>query len=78
MKIKVNDYEIEIKAKRPIWNENYNLFDTMQFMNMASIAFQALADKWKVEGREYSAKEFEKASWDIYAALKAVGAYKDV
>ena len=78
MKIKVNDYEIEIKAKRPIWNANYNLSDTIQFMNMTSIAFQALADEWNAEGREYSAKEFEKISWDIYAALKAAGAYKEV
>lgn len=78
MKLKADNYVIDIKAKNACFSERNNLMDTIGFLNMASIAFQKAADAYKADGKEFIASDFEKISNDIYAALKAAGAYKDI
>ena len=78
MKLKADNYVIDIKVKNACFSERTNLMDAICFLNMASIAFQKAADAYKADGREFIASDFEKISNDIYAALKAAGAYKDI
>ena len=78
MKLKALNYVIDIKAKNVSFSERNNLMDAISFLNMASIAFQKAADSYKADGKEFIACDFEKISNDIYAALKAAGAYKDI
>ena len=78
MKLKANNYVIDIKAKNVIFSERNNLMDAISFLNIASIAFQKAADAYKADGKEFIAADFETISNDIYAALKAAGAYKDL
>lgn len=78
MKLKANNYVIDIKAKNVIFSERNNLMDTISFLNIATIAFQKAADAYKADGKEFIAVDFETISDDIYAALKAAGAYKDL
>ncbi len=77
MKLKADNYVIDIKVKNAYFSERTNLMDAIGFLNKASIAFQKAADAYKADGREFIAADFEKISDDIYAALKAAGAYKD-
>lgn len=78
MKLKADNYAIDIKVKNVNFSERNNLMDTIGFLNMASIAFQKAADAYNADGKEFIASDFEKISDDIYAALKAAGAYKDI
>ena len=78
MKLKAGNYAIDIKVKNVNFSERNNLMDAISFLNMASIAFQKAADAYKADGREFIASDFEQISNDIYAALKAAGAYKDI
>ena len=78
MKLKADNFAIEIKVKNVNFTDRNNLFDTIGFLNMASIAFQKAADAYNADGKEFIASDFEKISDDIYAALKAAGAYKDL
>ena len=78
MKLKTGNYAIDIKAKNVTFSERNNAVDVISFLNMASIAFQKAADAYKADGKEFIASDFEKISDDIYAALKATGAYKDI
>ena len=78
MKLKTGNYAIDIKAKNVTFSERNNAVDVISFLNMASIAFQKAADAYKADGKEFIASDFEQISNDIYAALKAAGAYKDI
>ena len=78
MKLKTGNYAIDIKAKNVTFSERNNAVDVISFLNMASIAFQKAADAYKADGKEFIAADFETISDDIYAALKAAGAYKDI
>ena len=78
MKLKTGNYAIDIKVQNVNFSGRSNLMDTISFLNMASIAFQKAADAYKADGKEFIASDFEEISDDIYAALKAAGAYKDI
>lgn len=78
MKLKTGNYAIDIKVKNVTFSERNNAVDVISFLNMASIAFQKAADAYKSDGKEFIAADFETISDDIYAALKAAGAYKDI
>ncbi len=78
MKLKANNYAMDIKVKNINFTDRNNLFDTIGFLNIASIAFQKAADAYKADGKEFIASDFQKISDDIYAELKAAGAYKDI
>lgn len=76
MKLVVNDYVIDIKVKKK-HQQRCSLLETMYFLNNCTIAFSNAA-KYMTATMPSCAKEFEKMGSDIYAALKAAGAYKDI
>ena len=78
MKLIIGNFTVEVKAKNTRYSERNNVVDAISFLNMASIAFDRAADAYKAKGNVYVAADFEKMSNDIYAALKAAGAYKDI
>ena len=78
MKLIIGNFTVDVKAKNTIYSERNNAVDVISFLNMASIAFDRAADAYKAKGHVYVAADFEKMSNDIYAALKAAGAYKDL
>lgn len=77
MKMVIGNFTVDVKARNTKYSERNNVVDAISFLNMASIAFDKAADSYKADGREFIAEDFEKMSNDIYAALKAAGAYKD-
>ena len=78
MKLVVGNFAVEVKAKNTEYSERNNVVDAFSFLNMASIAFDKAAEVYKANNRPFIAEDFEKMSNDIYAALKAAGAYKDI
>lgn len=78
MKLKAYNYAIDIKVQNVNFSGRSNLMDAISFLNMVTIAFDKAADAYKADGKEFIASDFEKISNDIYAALKAAGAYKDI
>ena len=78
MKLIIGDFTVEVKAKNTRYSERNNVVDVISFLNMASIAFDRASDAYKAKGHVYTAADFEKMSNDIYAVLKAAGAYKDI
>ena len=78
MKMVIGNFTVDVKAKNTKYSERNNVVDAIGFLNMASIAFNKAADAYKTDGKEFIAEDFEKMSNDIYAALKAAGAYKDI
>ena len=78
MKLVVGNFTVEVKAKNTVYSERNNVVDAFSFLNMASIAFDEAAEVYKANNRPFIAEDFEKMSNDIYAALKAAGAYKDI
>lgn len=77
MKMVIGNFTVDVKARNTKYSERNNVVDAIGFLNMASIAFNKAADAYKADGKEFIAEDFEKMSNDIYAALKAAGAYKD-
>lgn len=78
MKLNIGNYTVEVKAKNTTFSERNNLMDTIAFLNTASIAFSRAAEVYKSKGHNAIAADFDKMGDDIYAALKAAGAYKDI
>lgn len=78
MKLNVGMFTVDVKVKNTRYSDRNNLLDTISFLNMASIAFDQAAKMYKSEGYEHISEDFEKMGSDIYAALKAAGAYKDI
>ena len=78
MKLNIGEFTVEVKAKNTAFSERNNLMDTISFLNKASIAFAKAAENYKVKGYNAISEDFEKMGDDIYAALKAAGAYKDL
>lgn len=78
MKLVVGNFTVEAKARNTVYSERNNAVDTIAFLNMACIAFDKAADVYKTNNMPWTAEDFKKMSDDIYAALKAAGAYKDI
>lgn len=78
MKLIIGDFTAEVKAKNTRYSERNNVVDTVYLLNLMSIACGRAAQDYKEKGYEYMAADFDKMSNDIYAALKAAGAYKDI
>ena len=78
MKLVIGDFTAEVKSRNTRYSERNNAVDTIAFLNMMSIACDKAAQVYKAQGHEYTAADFDKMSNDIYAALKAAGAYKDI
>lgn len=77
MKLIIGDYEINISAKNLEFDKKNSLLRTMYFLNECSIAFNE-ASKQIAERTPITSKRYEKMADDIYAALRAAGAYKEV
>lgn len=78
MKVKVGNYDIDIKVKNTLFSDRNNLMDTISFLNEVSLAFGHAAEEFEASKRSAIAEDFNNKSNDIYQALKAVGAYKDI
>ena len=76
MKLIIDGYEVNISVKRTT-DKRCSLLETMYFLNKCCIAFDEAAKR--IEGNmPATSKRYEKISNDIYVALKAAGAYKEV
>lgn len=74
MKITMNGYEVEIKA-RASYNSKANKQDTMDLLNSISIwVMEAANDPTNKSIKNY----LEGVSNEIYEQLKAAGAYKNI
>lgn len=78
MKLVVGDFTVEVKAKNTRYSERNNVVDVFDFLNMMSVACDKAAEVYKARNLQFTAQDFDKMSNDIYAALKAAGAYKDI
>ena len=78
MKLNIGEYTVEIKAKHTALSKRNNLMDTLNFLNRASMAFDRASEMYKAQGYNVISANFEKMGNDIYAALTAAGAYKDL
>ena len=74
MKIEINEYEIEVKAKR--LNENRaSKRTTMQVLNTISIWAAKAAKIMRAEDCPTLAKEYEEIADKLYRILKSEGLY---
>lgn len=78
MKLNIGEFTVDVKAKHTTFSERNNLMDTINFLNKASIAFAKAAAEYNSKGYIALSEDFDKMGNDIYAALKAAGAYKDI
>lgn len=78
MKLTIGEFTVEVKAKNTALSERNNLMDTITFLNRASIACDRAAEVYDSKGYPALAEIYRKMGSDIYAALTAAGAYKDL
>lgn len=74
MKLIMDGYEIEIKAKNTLTKTRYNDSDTKAVLNRISLALMLSADKQELNEKSYE----RRVSNDIYKALESVGYYNDL
>ncbi len=75
MKLMINGYEVEIKA-RATWSKRATKLDAMHFLNSISIlAFEA-AEYNRMKFGEDCGKYADRISDEIFEVLKANGLYK--
>lgn len=75
MKLKIADYEVEIKARhecRSLANDR----DTMALLNLISLWAREAAEREKADGYPLTAKQSHEAAENIYDALADKGYYK--
>lgn len=75
MLVKFGNYEIEVKAKSAIADEEFSEEQTFFFLNELSIMAETAAQTHKAAGYEAISGYFEKASRQVYDQLKAAGCY---
>lgn len=82
MKIEINGYEIEIKAKYTNFgahhNERYNKHDTQSVINQLSIWANEASARYSALGCDAIAKTAKDASVEMYAALVKSGYFKNL
>ena len=79
MKLRVGNYEIEIKAKDiNTGRGRNNISDTINILNELSIACDMAAKSYQAAGYVHMAESMRKNGSDIYEALVKVGAYRDI
>lgn len=74
MKLILNGYEVEIKAK-DIGKERYNKLDTMCFLNSISIIAHEAAEHNKTIGHNAIYRKEQKIAMTIYKYLLDKGLY---
>ena len=78
MLIKFGTYELDIKARSTITNEDFNDQDTFFFLNELAIIAEEAARQEKANGYEALAKSCKNASKGVYSELKKLGFYDRV
>lgn len=76
MKLNINGYEVEIKAKRR-FDDRANKQATMFLLNSMAVWSSEAAKQMKSKGCNALAAEYDEASTEIYNVLKAAGLYKN-
>ena len=69
MKIKIDNFEIDIKAKRDT-SDKYNREDTFYFLNMVSMAFSEASEHYEMLKLFGLQKEFHQIDMEIFQYLK--------
>ena len=77
MKIKIGEFEVEIKAKGIVSREKYNEEDTQFFLNELSVVYQDAATFEDGQGYQAHARNYNTKSMNIYKKLCELGAYKE-
>lgn len=78
MKLMINGYEVEIKAKAK-WSKRANKEDTMDFLNTISLlASEAAKYNEQIKAHDAVAEWCDRISDEIYNVLKENGAYKNI
>lgn len=75
MKISLNGWEVEVKAKY-MNNQKYTEKDTMNFLNWLSLMLEDLSKYDRIQGYENLALMRENESHNIFLMLKEKGLYK--
>lgn len=75
MKLKINEYELEITAKDTMINDEPIEYGAMDFLNQIAIWASEARDSFSGKGYEGLAEEAGRAVKDINKALKACGYY---
>lgn len=76
MKVKIGEYEIEIKAKRPD-NKTFNSMDTMIFLNELVLIYSDAFVRKDMDGYQAIANDYRNKQKDIYDTLASQGFYKN-
>ena len=75
MKLVINDFEVEIKARRTWRSKRANSKDTMSFLNQVSIFCGDASKQYDFEGYEALSKNARVWSHEIYTYLNDNGLY---
>lgn len=74
MKLKIGEYEVEIKA-HTVWSQRNNKNDVMALLNEISLIGDNASREAKQNGCEALSRRYYNLGDDIYRALKEAGAY---
>lgn len=66
MKIKINQFEIDIKAKDTLINDKYNQKDTEAFLTLLATAYQNAYIHLKGNGYDSTAEYYQSASNQLF------------
>lgn len=77
MTIKIDSYEVEIKAKGR-YSNRFNKNDTMDFLNFLSMAFSNARNYHESQGYESLAELDNECSDNIYNFLDSLGFYDEL
>lgn len=76
MKLRIGDFEIEIKARNTkLKHETMNKKDTMEFLNEMSLAYSAVSDCYENNFGERW-ESFDNKAEEVYRFLNIRGYYK--
>lgn len=73
MKININGFEVEIKARATKYNERMNKTDTLAFLNRVAMWAMWSADIFDEEGSKITAEEARNAAHEINRRLLKEG-----
>ena len=76
MKIKIEDYEVNIKARDTIISSRANVDDTRRLLNTISLALKIASEREHDRCNFAIANEFDRLSTDIFKALEGQGYYE--
>lgn len=76
MKIKIEDYEVNIKARDTIISSRANVDDTRRLLNTISLALKIASGCEHDRCNFAIANEFDRLSTDIFNALEGQGYYE--